>query len=134
MPTIPFGAVNTSRDFSFVFSALSPGLHLAVIENFTLQNVEGPLTTTYVTGCTGASTFQTVQLSNSVIYLLLHRFSHFISFRLYVYRKAKRKITSGLYVGKGSEKRPFQIWDLFPRPTDLQFERVSFQAGVNQQP
>jgi len=37
MPTIPFGAVKTSRDFSFVFSARSWGLDFAVIENFTFR-------------------------------------------------------------------------------------------------
>jgi hypothetical protein len=70
MPTIHFGAINTSRDFSFVFSARSPSLNFAVIENFTFINEEGPLTTACLTGCTGPSTFQTVQFSNSVIYLL----------------------------------------------------------------
>ncbi len=47
--------------------------------------------------------------SNSVIYLLhiLHRFSHFISFSLYLDREAERKITTGLYVGNGSIFRSF---------------------------
>jgi hypothetical protein len=33
--------------------------------------------------------------------------------------EAERKITAGLYIGEGSENRPFRIFDPFPRPTGL---------------
>jgi hypothetical protein len=52
---------------------------------------------------------------NNVSFAYLHRFSHFISFCLYVNREAERKINLGLYVKEGSEKnRPFSIFDPFP--------------------
>jgi hypothetical protein len=34
-------------------------------------------------------------------------------------REAESKITTGLYVGEGSENRQFRIFDPFPRPTGL---------------
>jgi hypothetical protein len=45
-----------------------------------------------------------VQFSNSAIYLFayLHRFSHFISSRLYLYKESERKTTAGLYIVEGS--------------------------------
>jgi hypothetical protein len=42
---------------------------------------------------------------------ILHRFSHFISFSLYLDREAERKIITGLYVGKGSIFRSFSYTD-----------------------
>jgi hypothetical protein len=48
------------------------------------------------------------KLSN-LSFAYLHRFSHFISFFLYPYSEAERKITAGLYVGEGSENRSFRI-------------------------
>jgi hypothetical protein len=55
------------------------------------------------------STFGKVQFSklSNLSFAYLHRFLHFISFCLYLYREAERKITAGLYVGEGSENRPF---------------------------
>jgi hypothetical protein len=58
------------------------------------------------------------KLSN-LSFAYLHRFSHVISFCLYLYREAQRKITAGLYIGEGSENRLFRIFDAFPRPTGL---------------
>jgi hypothetical protein len=58
------------------------------------------------------------KLSN-LSFAYLNRFSHVISFCPYLYREAERKITAGLYIGEGSEKRPFRIFDPFPRPTGL---------------
>jgi hypothetical protein len=93
--TIHFGAIKTSSDFSFVFSARSPSRNLAVIENFTLINEEGPLTTACVTGWTGPSTFETVQFSTSVIYLLhICIIFHILSVFVFMYR------------GKHKEKSP----------------------------
>jgi len=71
------------------------------------------------------------KLSN-LSFAYLHGFYHFISFCLYLYRKAERKITACLYVGEGSEYRPFQIFDPFARPLtwggDLKSGRVYFQT------
>lgn len=51
----------------------------------------------------------TVFKLSSPIFAYLHGFPHFISFFLYQYREVQRKITSRLYVGEGSENRPFEI-------------------------
>jgi len=71
------------------------------------------------------------KLSN-LSFAYLHGFYHFISFCLYLYRKAERKITACLYVEEGSEFRPFQIFDPFARPLtwggDLKSGRVYFQT------
>jgi hypothetical protein len=73
------------------------------------------------------------KLSN-LSFAYLHRFSHVISFCLYLYREAQRKITAGLYIGEGSENRlsrfsthslglPASSWD-------LKSGRVCFQTLV----
>jgi hypothetical protein len=55
-----------------------------------------------------------------------------MSFCLYLHREAERKITACLYVGEGSEYRPFQIFDPFARPLtwggDLKSGGVCFQT------
>ncbi len=48
------------------------------------------------------------KLSN-LSFAYLHRFSHFMTFSLYLYGEAEREITVGLYEGEGSENRPFRI-------------------------
>ncbi len=95
------------------------GLNFAVIGNFTFRNVEGPV----LTGCTWPSTFGNVQFSNSIIHLLhICIIVHILSVFVFIYTgKRKRKITTGLYVGEGSENRPFWIWDPSPRPIQNYF-------------
>jgi hypothetical protein len=111
MPTIPFGAVKTSRDFSFVFSAHSPDLKFAVIENFTFRNEEGPLTTACLTGCTGPSTFQMVQFSNWVIYLLhICIIFHILWVFVFMYRgKWKEELPLVFIQGKGLKIDTFEF-------------------------
>jgi len=111
MPTIHFGAIKTCRDFSFVFSARSPSLNFAVIENFTFINEEGPLPTACVTGCTGPSTFQTVQFSNSVTYPLhICIIFHILSVFVFMHRgKQKEKSPLVFTYGKGLKIDPFEF-------------------------
>jgi hypothetical protein len=49
----------------------------------------------------------------------LHRFPQFISFCLYLDREVERKITTGLYLGEGSENICFRIFDPLFQPTCL---------------
>jgi hypothetical protein len=66
---------------------------------------------------------------SNLSFAYLHRFSHFISYFLYLRWEAERKITPGLYVGEGSENRAFRIFDPFLRPgRNLKSERVYFQT------
>jgi hypothetical protein len=84
------------------------------------------------TGCTEPSTFRKVQFSNSAIYLLhiCTVFYIWSAFVFYLYKEGERKITACLYVGEGSEYRPFQIFDAFGRPLtwggDLKFRKGLF--------
>jgi hypothetical protein len=55
------------------------------------------------TGCTGPFTFWTVQFSNSFLYLLFY----FILKSLFLKGRRKKNIF-GLYLGEGSENRPFK--------------------------
>jgi hypothetical protein len=68
--------------FLCIFRTL-PDLNFAAMENWAFHILEGTVFT----------------LSN-LSFAYLHGFSHFISFCLYLYREAERKITAGLYEGE----------------------------------
>ncbi len=106
-----------------------PEFNFAVIGNCTLRNVEGPVQPVRGLSHFGRHGFKLSNLS----FAYLHRFSRFISFWLYLYREAERKITACLYVREGFENRPLRIFELFPQPTCLEL-RSQIQKGLFSNP
>jgi hypothetical protein len=95
--------LKTSGDFSFVFFRTLPGLNFAVIENCTFQNVKGPLCTTYQ-----GTVFKLSNLS----FAYLHRFSHFISFFVFIYTRNRKEKPPVVYIRSGRVASRFSTCSL----------------------
>jgi len=96
--------------FLRIFSTL-PGLDSAVIENFTFLNVGRPTNWILYRRLYWASTFRTVQFSNSVIYLFhICIVFHILSVFVFLYTEKRREKWPLVFTpGKGLKIEPFEF-------------------------